>query len=287
MNEKVKQFIKENTELINEDTKESWEEIYKKLDADLTLRGEFTTIMLDADIDPAQILDYIPNRYLYRSNIVKYKIPNSVTSISSEAFCWCYSLTSIEIPEGVTSIGSNAFSYCKSLASIVIPNSVTSIGESASFNCTNLTNIYITNLARWCNVTGAGNLMYYGSRSKNLYVNNELVIELVIPNSVTSISERAFSYCNALTSVVIPDSVTSIGSQAFAFCNGLTSVVIPNSVTSIGDYAFDGCTSLTSITYLGAKKQAMKLGIGNKPRTKWRGGSVIEKIICTDGEIEL
>ena len=57
-----------------------------------------------------------------------------------------------------------------------------------------------------------------------------------IPNSVTSIGDHAFGG-NQLTSVDIGDSVTSIGKGAF-FGNQLKSVVIPNSVTSIGDLAF-------------------------------------------------
>ena len=71
---------------------------------------------------------------------------------------------------------------------------------------------------------------------------------IVIPNSVTSIGEMAFSYCSGLTSIKIPNSVKSIGREAFVLCSGLTSVTIGYSVESIGDYAFDGCSGLTSIT---------------------------------------
>ena len=71
---------------------------------------------------------------------------------------------------------------------------------------------------------------------------------ITIPNSVTSIGDWAFCYCDSLTIITIPDSVTSIGYKAFENCNGLTSVVIPDSVTSIGDHAFLGCSGLTSIT---------------------------------------
>ena len=66
--------------------------------------------------------------------------------------------------------------------------------------------------------------------------------------SVTSIGDRAFSWCSGLTSVTIPNSVTSIGDYAFDGCSGLTSVTIGNSVISIGEFAFYECTGLTSVT---------------------------------------
>ena len=77
----------------------------------------------------------------------------------------------------------------------------------------------------------------------------ESLINVTIPDSVTSIGAYAFRYCSSLTSVTIPDSVTSIGSAAFGDCSSLTSVTIPNSVTSIGIYAFKNCSSLTSVNF--------------------------------------
>ncbi|MDY4583656.1 MAG: leucine-rich repeat domain-containing protein, partial [Candidatus Onthomorpha sp.] len=74
------------------------------------------------------------------------------------------------------------------------------------------------------------------------------LISVTIPNSVTSIADYAFWGCSGLTSVTIPNSVTSIGEWAFSYCISLTSVTIPNSVTSIGGGVFEGCSGLTSIT---------------------------------------
>ncbi len=71
---------------------------------------------------------------------------------------------------------------------------------------------------------------------------------VIIPNSVTSIGDSAFSYCDTLTSITIPNSVTSIGYHAFRGCTGLTVISIPNSVTLIDDAAFEGCTGLTGIS---------------------------------------
>ena len=68
-----------------------------------------------------------------------------------------------------------------------------------------------------------------------------------IPDSVTSIGKGAFSGCSSLKSITIPDSVTSIEANVFSVCTSLTSVTIPDSVTSIGECAFAGCSSLTSV----------------------------------------
>ena len=62
--------------------------------------------------------------------------------------------------------------------------------------------------------------------------------KVVIPDGVTSIGERAFTWCESLESISIPDSVTNIESFAFSDCSSLKSITIPDSVTSIGWYAF-------------------------------------------------
>ena len=87
--------------------------------------------------------------------------------------------------------------------------------------------------------------MYYAG---NLCFGNEPVKDVVVPDSVTSIGDYAFSGCTGLTSITIPDSVTSIGKYAFSGCTGLTSITIPDRVTSIDEGAFYNCRSLTSIT---------------------------------------
>ena len=78
---------------------------------------------------------------------------------------------------------------------------------------------------------------------------NKTATEVILPETientaVTSIGERAFSYCDNITSITIPNSVTSIGVEAFSGCSSLTSITIPNSVTSIDVYAFYDCDKL-------------------------------------------
>ena len=114
----------------------------------------------------------------------------------------------------------------------------------------------------------SGNRLEIPSRLGNLPVkairqlNNKGISRVRIPDSVTSIDERAFGG-NRLTEITIPNGVTYIGARAFED-NQLTEITIPNGVTTIGARAFAGnqLTSIiigNSVTYIGAEAFA-----GNK-----------------------
>ncbi len=70
--------------------------------------------------------------------------------------------------------------------------------------------------------------------------------ELIIPNSIVTIGEYAFSGCSDLTALTIGNSVVEIGHSAFLYCEGFEgNLVIPNSVTTIGNSAFSMCRGFT------------------------------------------
>lgn len=125
----------------------------------------------------------IPSRYkgkpvttighaaFFNSAVTSVTIPDSVTSISDDAFVNCPQLTNISIPNSVTYIGFFAFGSCTSLKSITLPSSLSSISGALFSGCSQLTTIHI-------------------------------------PVSVTSIGNNAFADCPSLMTVTYPGSKT-------------------------------------------------------------------------------
>ena len=191
-------------------------------------------------------------------------IPDSVTNIGDAAFCGCKSLRTIVIPDSVTSIGNNAFCDCSSLSNLVLPDSVTRIGGGAFSGCLLLEyisipkNVICLNVNPFVNWDGKleclspnyiyeDDVLFNKDKSKIVSFRNQNIESYIIPNSVTSIGDAAFSGCRSLSDIVIPNSVSSIGDAAFSGCRSLTEIVIPNSVTSIGGGVFWNCRSLSNI----------------------------------------
>ena len=182
---------------------------------------------------------------LYYGADTELTLPSDFDGENYEIFRYAFygadNLTSVIIPDSVTAIGEHAFYSCSALTSVTVGSGVTRIGSDAFWACSKLNGVYISDIGKWCvidfSASAGSNPLFY---AKKLYLNGELVTKIVIPNTVTAISARAFYNCE-----------------------GVTEAIIPDSVKSIGEYAFYGCKLLKNIRYGGSKPDWEALPKGN------------------------
>lgn len=157
------------------------------------------------------------------TGLKRLTIPSSVTSIDNGTFFGCSGLKSFTIPSSVTSIGVRAFFKCDGLKSITIPSSVTSIGNDAFSSCRSLKSIKVD--ADNPNYSCLSGVLYNDKKTVLMICPSGKSGSFIIPSSVISISDRAFSSC-ALRRVTISSSVTKVGSMAFFDCGGLKKIEV-------------------------------------------------------------
>ena len=190
--------------------------------------------------------------------LISINIPDSVTSIGGHAFYECDTMETITIGNGVETIGSYTFYSCDNLTSITYGTSIKSIGSEAFKSCPKLQYLYINDLASYCGIdyntnTTSSNANPLSYNQCNIYLNGNLIEDLVIPEGVTKIGQGTFYNCDSLKSVTIPNSVRTIAREAFWGCDNITSIDIPTVIdpdytTTIGTKAFQQCSKLERVS---------------------------------------
>lgn len=105
----------------------------------------------------------------------------------------------------------------------------------------------------------AGKLIKYKGQTSNVIIPDGVsiigekafykcsnLIQVTMPNSVTKIEEKAFYQCYKLREISL-DNIEAIGPFAFSECNGLKKICLPACLKSIGNWAFSMCNELEDV----------------------------------------
>lgn len=187
----------------------------------------------------------------YGCSSLKYiKIPDQVTSIGECAFAECKNLETVIIPDNVTTIKRHAFYYSNYLTIYAAFNERPDgwAYQWKSINsavCWNVLDVKSNDLYKY--------LIKGPKSNKNIKIIEYLgrqKTEVEIPDEidgipVKEIGNNVFLTNNKLTKVVIPDGVEVIREHAFHGCYNLTVVMIPDTVEVIESNAFYLCSNIT------------------------------------------
>lgn len=198
------------------------------------------------------------------SSLNRVVINGPLSDVGDNTFANCVALENVEIAEGTLYITKGMFTGCTSLKTVNIPNSVKHINESAFWDCSSLTEITIPE-----NVTYFGDSIFGGCSSlcsikgKGASSDNRCLIidgvlfgfapfgisSYTLPDDVVSISSWVFYKAGGLKDLTIDNNCTSIARAAFFECTGLSRVYLPESITTMGEEVFYHDTSLEEITF--------------------------------------
>lgn len=130
--------------------------------------------------------------------LTSIKIPNSVKTLEKEAFRNCSALTTVTLSKNVDSISSEAFKRCEKLTAINVDKDNTKYSSVDGYLLSHDKKELI--------------LFPHGKANKNF---------TLLPPSITKIGDYAFYDCVGLENVVIPNKVEKIGERAFSLCRSL------------------------------------------------------------------
>ena len=209
----------------------------------------------------------------------------------------------LQFPKTLTTIPNNAFYACKNLTGVILPRNITTLGDKVFGEC-RIKTLVIFGPKNFNEAVGSkiDNIYYDSAESivqstyyvlmdvyfyscngvgpdTNIYVENNLLETLVVPNGCTSISTGPLFRYEKLKQVILSESCTTISRGAFYECFGLETINLDhvkkvnfnafastslkninlNSVESIATRAFVGCKNLENVL-LGANLKTITFG---------------------------
>ena len=200
------------------------------------------------------------------SGLKNIVIPSTVTRIGADSFSYCNKLTSVLVLDGADKIvESGAFRSCSNLKYVKFECAISSFGYAGGewlssywnpfFGCNNLEYVDLgRDLLAPSDETDAALTPFYEFKNNasgeitGVFENFKHLKTVILPNTITKISEKTFKGCSSLTAITLPSELTDIDANAFEDCSNLAYVYFNKKLETIGNYAFAHCSNLKAIS---------------------------------------
>lgn len=150
-------------------------------------------------------------------NDLEYIMPTTLEQVDGSALSNNQFITRIDISPALKRVGTNGLMTAQEV------------------------DLHVSDLAAFCRIQlmdNAETQFYSPWNNFNLYVDDELVTDLKIPEGVTSLGRMQFIQCKSIESVEFPEGLTRVRQFAFGMCSNLKKVTFPETLKELEFYAF-------------------------------------------------
>lgn len=180
--------------------------------------------------------------YVFGNYSGELRIPDGMTKLHWSNFAMCPGITEVFLPKTLETIGADAFNGT-TIKEVVIPNRVTTISDQAFNNCNpvkiacpdaleiSLEESASTTIVKYDAFDSKIIDNYVYSRSGDVLYYVPLLVNgtVTVPETVTSITDKAFAYC-PVTEIVLPEKLDKLGERVWEGCDDIKTVVCKNTV---------------------------------------------------------
>lgn len=251
--------------------------------------GENTNVVIPAQIESKTVTQIDRSAFIGCSQVETITFPSTISTMETLDLTDCVNFKAIYVDEenklfksinNIITSSDNTVLYSVydfETREFTLPQDIVSIKPAAFINCTKLQTITLNDNSAY---TIDGNALYYENTLQEFY--NNSATSYTIPDYVTAISGYCFYKEPLLTQVIIPQNVTSISQKAFYNAN--------NTATTYylfkGSYA-DKFAQENNISYayiIDINDCAIAL---NPDTYTYTGAEIIPNITISDGNKEL
>lgn len=164
-------------------------------------------------------------------NEFKYFTGLGNSGLAYRAFYGCSSLTEITLPGGLVIGGGDTFANCASLTTVSVVGAGNIQKNNGNiFEDSPIINAKAESVEQLISLVGTTlfnyrNNPFSASANGHIFIENQEVFDVIVPNTISELPYLSFRYCNYITSIDLPSTITAIGNFALNPCSSLVTIV--------------------------------------------------------------